>query len=98
MKYRIVDENGEIQGELDTSEKWLPQLLERLMSITTLEEVARYTPTQITLLDQIQVLAKQSKEYPEYSAANSAAMCTIAATLENKEVLTWNLKKATGSL
>lgn len=90
MNYKIIDENGEIQGEFDTSEKWLPRLLERLMSITTLEAVARYTPTQITLLDQLQLLAKQSKEHPEYSAANSAAMCTIADALE--------IKKVTGSL
>ena len=39
MKYRIVDENGEIQAEFDTSEKWLPRLLERLMSITTLSPI-----------------------------------------------------------
>lgn len=82
MKYRIVDENGEIQGEFDTSEKWLPRLLERLMSMTTLEAVARYTPTQITLLDQLQLLAKQSKDYPEYSAANTTAMCTAAAAIK----------------
>lgn len=82
MKYRIVDENGEIQGEFDMSEKWLPRLLERLMSMTTLEAVARYTPTQITLLDQLQVLAKQSAEYPEHCAANTQAMCVIAATLK----------------
>lgn len=83
MTYKIVDENGEIQGEFDTSEKWLPRLLERLMSLTSLEAVARYTPTQITLLDQLQLLANQSKEHPEYCAANAAAMCTIAAALEN---------------
>lgn len=58
MTYKIIDENGEIQAEFDTSEKWLPRLLERLMSITTLEELARYTPIQITLLDQLQLLAK----------------------------------------
>lgn len=81
MTYKIIDENGEIQGEFDTSEKWLPRLLERLMSITSLEAVARYTPTQITLLDQLQVLAKQSRDHPEYCAANSAAMCTIADAL-----------------
>lgn len=82
MKYRIVDENGEIQGEFDTSEKWLPRLLERLMSMTTLEAVARYTPTQITLLDQLQVLAKQSIEHPEYCAANTTAMCAAAAAIK----------------
>lgn len=82
MTYKIIDENGEIQGEFDTSEKWLPRLLERLMSITTLEEVARYTPIQITLLDQLQLLAKLSECYPEYSAANAEAMCMIAAELK----------------
>ncbi len=80
MKYRIVDENGEIQAEFDTSEKWL---LERLMSITTLEEVARYTPIRITLLDQFQLLAMQSASYPDLSAANTSAMCAIAALLED---------------
>ena len=83
MTYKIVDENGEIQGEFKTAEKFLPQLLERLTSITTLDAVARYTDPQITLLDQLQVLAIQSKDYPEFCAANSAAMCTIEATLEN---------------
>lgn len=82
MNYKIIDENGEIQGEFDTSEKWLPRLLERLMSITTLEEVARYTPTQITLLEQLQLLANQSKDYPEYSAANTTAMCAAAAAIK----------------
>lgn len=82
MNYKIIDENGEIQGEFATSEKWLPRLLERLMSLTTLEAVARYTPTQITLLDQLQILANQSKEYPEYSAANTTAMCAAAAAIE----------------
>ncbi len=80
MKYRIVDENGEIQAEFDTSEKWLPRLL---MSITTLEEVARYTPIRITLLDQFQLLAMQSASYPDLSAANTSAMCAIAALLED---------------
>lgn len=83
MKYRIVDENGEIQAEFDTSEKWLPRLLERIMSITTLEEVARYTPIRITLLDQFQLLAMQSASYPDLSAANTSAMCAIAALLED---------------
>ncbi len=78
MKYRIVDENGEIQAEFDTSEKWLP----RLMSITTLEAVARYTPVQVTLLEQLQLLAKQSDYYPNLSASNSEAMCAIANLLE----------------
>lgn len=83
MTYKIIDENGEIQAEFDTSEKWLPRLLERLMSITTLEELARYTPIQITLLDQLQLLAKQSESYPDISAANTSAMCAIAALLED---------------
>lgn len=82
MTYKIIDENGEIQGEFNTNEMWLPRLLERLMSITSLEAVARYTPTQVTLLDQLQLLAKQSESYPEYSAANTEAMCIIAAELE----------------
>lgn len=82
MTYKIIDENGEIQAEFNTSEKWLPRLLERLMSITTLEAVARYTPIQITLLDQLQVLAEQSKGYPEHSAANTTAMCAIAAAID----------------
>lgn len=82
MTYKIIDENGEIQGKFNTSEMWLPRLLERLMSITSLEAVARYTPTQVTLLDQLQLLAKQSESYPEYSAANTEAMCMIAAELE----------------
>lgn len=81
MTYKIVDENGEIQGEFKTAEKFLPQLLERLTSITTLDAVARYTDPQITLLDQLQLLANQSKDYPEYCAANAAAMCKIADTL-----------------
>ncbi len=83
MNYKIIDENGEIQGEFAASEKWLPRLLERLMSITTLEAVARYTPTQVTLLDQLQVLAQQSREYPEHSAANTQAMCIVAATIKD---------------
>lgn len=82
MTYKIVDENGEIQGELNMSEKFLPQLLERLTSITTLEEVARYTSPELTLLDQLQLLSKQSKNYPEYCAANTEAMCMIAAELK----------------
>lgn len=81
MIYKIVDENGEIQGEFKTAEKFLPQLLERLTSITTLDAVARYTDPQITLLDQLQLLAKQSKEFPEYCAANTDAMCKLADTL-----------------
>lgn len=83
MTYKIIDENGEIQAEFDTSEKWLPRLLERLMSITTLEEVARYTSIQITLLNQLQLLASQSDSYPNLSAANTSAMCAIAALLED---------------
>lgn len=83
MTYKIIDENGEIQAEFDTSEKWLPRLLERLMSITTLEEVARYTPIQVTLLEQLQLLAKQSECFPDLSAANTSAMCAIAALLED---------------
>lgn len=82
MTYKIIDENGEIQGDFAASEKQLPRLLERLMSLTSLEAVARYTPTQITLLDQLQLLARQSTEHPELSAANSEAMCAIAAAIK----------------
>lgn len=82
MNYKIIDENGEIQVEFAASEKWLPRLLERLMGMTTLEDVARYTPTQVTLLDQLQLLARQSESYPDLSAANAQAMCAIVSTLD----------------
>ncbi len=82
MKYRIVDENGEIQGEFSMGEKLLPKLMERLSGISSLADVARYTPTELTLLDQLQLLAKQSADYPQYCAANTEAMCAIAVALK----------------
>lgn len=82
MNYRIVDENGEVQGEFSMGEKLLPTLMERLAGVSSLADVARYTPTEITLLDQLQLLANQSFGYPEYSAANTSAMCAIAAALK----------------
>lgn len=82
MKYRIVDENGEVQCEFGMGEKLLPQLVERLMGIHTLADIAKYTPVQITLLDQLQLLAAQSARYAEHSAANTEAMCRIAETFK----------------
>lgn len=82
MKYKIVDENGEVQCEFKMSDKLLPQLLKRLKNIQNLADIARYTPAEITLLDQLQLLAKQSAQYPEHCAANTQAMCAIAATLK----------------
>ena len=81
MRYTIVDENGEVQAELFTSERGLPRLLERLNEITTLEEIARYTPTDVTLMEQLHLLHEQSKENPLLAAANTEAMCGIAQTL-----------------
>ena len=85
MRYTIVDENGEVQAEFDTSEKWLPRLLERLTEITTLEEIARYTPTETTLMKQLCLLAEQSKDNPLLAAANTEAMCGIAQTLAKRQ-------------
>lgn len=82
MRYKLVDENGEIQAEFDIGEKHFPQLLERLMSITTLQDVALYTPTEITLLEQMRLLAEQSRDNPELSAKNSEAMCAIAVAIK----------------
>lgn len=82
MKYRIVDENGEVQGELSMREGLLPKLIERLAGISSLADIARYTPTEITLLDQLQLLATQSIYNPQFSAANTDAMCKIAAALK----------------
>lgn len=81
MKYKIVDENGEVQCEFGMAEKLLPQLVKRLMGIQTLADIAKYTPVQITLLEQLQLLTKQSAQYPEHCAANTQAMCVIAAAL-----------------
>lgn len=82
MKYKIVDENGEVQCEFGMSDKLLPNLLDRLKNVQSLADIARYTPTEITLLDQLQLLAKQSAEYPDLCAANTQAMCAIAVTLK----------------
>lgn len=83
MIYKIVDENGEIQGELKMSEKFFAQFINQISSVPPIEEDTPYTKTRNMLLDQLQLLANQSKEHPEYCAANAAAMCTIAAALEN---------------
>lgn len=82
MKYKIVDENGEVQGEFGMNDKLLPKLLDRLKNVQSLADIARYTPTEITLLDQLQLLAKQSTRYPEHCAANTQAMCAIVVTLK----------------
>ncbi len=82
MKYRIVDENGEVICEFGMGEKLLPQLVERLMGINSIADIAKYTPVQITLLDQLQLLANQSIHEPQFSAANTEAMCRIAVTLK----------------
>lgn len=82
MKYRIVDENGEVTCEFGMGEKILPQLVERLMGIHTISDIAKYTPVQISLLNQLQLLAAQSAEYAEHSAANTDAMCKIATALK----------------
>lgn len=81
MKYRIVDENGEVICEFGMGEKLLPQLVERLMGIHTLADIAKYTPVQITLLEQLQLLYLQSSDCT-ISAANAEAMCRIAETLK----------------
>lgn len=82
MKYRIVDENGEVICEFGMGEKLLPQLVERLMGINSIADIAKYTPVQITLLDQLQLLANQSISDPQFCAANAEAMCRIATTLK----------------
>ena len=82
MLYRIVDESGVVCAEINISEEWFPKLITQLSTITTPEQVARYTPTHVTLLEQMQLLAAQSKENPLLSAANSEAMCIIAKALE----------------
>ena len=82
MKYKIVDENGEVQCEFGMSDKLLPKLLDRLKNVQSLADIARYTPTEITLLDQLQLLARQSVNDPEHCAANTQAMCAIAAMLK----------------
>lgn len=82
MKYKIVDENGEVQGEFSMGENLLPNLMERLAGISSLSDIARYTPAKLTLLDQLQLLAEQSRECPQFSASNTDAMCKIAAALK----------------
>lgn len=81
MKYRIVDENGEVQGEFGMKEGLLSKLIERLAGISNLADIARYTPIEITLLDQLQLLTQQSVSCPQFSAANTDAMCKISAAL-----------------
>ncbi len=83
MLYRIIDDSGVVKAEIDIKEEWLPNLITQLSTLTTPEEVAKYTPVQTTLLDQLQLLVEQSKENPQLSAANTEAMCTIAETLED---------------
>ena len=82
MKYKIVDENGEVQCEFGMSDKLLPKFVEKLRSIQSPTDIARYTPIEITLLDQLQLLARQSVEHPDLCATNTQAMCAIAATLK----------------
>lgn len=82
MKYRIVDENGEVQFEFKMSDKLLPKFVEKLRDIQSPTDIARYTPIEITLLDQLQLLARQSVNDPEHCAANTQAMCAIAAMLK----------------
>ena len=82
MKYRIVDENGEVQCEFGMSDKLLPKFVEKLRDIQSPTDIARYTPIEITLLDQLQLLARQSAEHPDLCATNTQAMCAIAATLK----------------
>lgn len=83
--YRVIDESGVVCAEINISEKWFPKLIEQLITLTTPEQVARYTPAQVTLLDQMRLLAEQSKENPQLSAANSEAMCIIAKALEGTD-------------
>ena len=82
MKYKIVDENGEVQCEFGMSDKLLPKFVEKLRDIQSPTDIARYTPIEITLLDQLQLLARQSAEFPALCAANTQAMCQIAKTLK----------------
>ena len=81
--YRIIDDSGVVCAEITVSEELFPKLMQQLITLTTPEQVARYTPTHVTLLEQMQLLAAQSKENPQLSAANSEAMCIIAKALED---------------
>ena len=53
-----------------------------MAQLNTPEQVAPHIHIQTTLLEQIQLLAAQSKENPQLSAANSEAMCIIEKALE----------------
>ena len=77
--YRVIDETGEVCAEINISEDQFKKLMSQL---NTSEQVALHTPIQTTLLEQMQLLAVQSKENPQLSAANSEAMCIIAKALE----------------
>ncbi|MDE6725206.1 MAG: hypothetical protein K2J79_06335, partial [Ruminiclostridium sp.] len=59
-----------------------PKFVEKLRDIQSPTDIARYTPIEITLLNQLQLLAKQSADDPDLCAANTQAMCAIAATLK----------------
>lgn len=79
MLYRIVDETGEVCAEINISEERFKKLVAQL---NTSEQVALHAPIQNTLLEQMKLLAAQSNENPQLSAANSEAMCIIAKALE----------------
>lgn len=79
MMYRVIDEAGEVCAEINTSKDQFKKMLAQL---NISEQVAIHSPIQTTLLEQMQLLAAQSKENPQLSAANSEAMCIIAKTLE----------------
>lgn len=81
MTYKIIDENGEIQGELKMSEKFFTQFINQVSSVPPVEPVDCFLKTKHMLLKQLDLLAVQSTENPQYSAANADAMCKIAAAL-----------------
>ena len=80
--YRVIDEAGEVCAEINISKERFKKLMAQL---NTSEQVALHTPIQTTLLEQMQLLAAQSKENPQLSAANSEAMCIIAKALEDAD-------------
>ena len=83
MNYTLIDENGEIQGELNIPKNRLPKLMERLTEMSSnLSELALLKPPRETLLEQMKLLAEQSKSQPHLSAENAEAMCMIAQTLK----------------
>ena len=82
MMYRVIDEAGEVCAEINISKEQFKKLMSQLNSP---EQIALPTPTQTTLLEQMQLLAAQSKENPQLSAANSEAMCIIAKALEGSD-------------